>query len=187
MRRKPVDTWKLKKKFTIVAPKIFENKEVGYTFADDPKKLVGRTVDVTLAELTGDYTKMPYIFRLEIVDASEDRATTRVKGMYTERAYLSRFVRRRSSKIEHVFDVVTKDGETLHVKVFVYSLHKLTRAQRTAIRKVVEEVVRTHAQNSDKDIFLQMCAFGNIPREISEKARKVAPIRRVEVAKAFTR
>ena len=44
---------KAKEWYVIVAPKVFGEIEVGETLADDPAKLLGRTVELTLDELTG--------------------------------------------------------------------------------------------------------------------------------------
>ena len=50
------DKWKLKKWYTIVAPPVFGNAILGTTPADDPDKLIGRVIESTLYDLTGDFT-----------------------------------------------------------------------------------------------------------------------------------
>ena len=53
-RRRVRDTWKEKSWYTIKTPVAFGDKEIGTTPARDPELVYGRTVEVTMRELTGD-------------------------------------------------------------------------------------------------------------------------------------
>ena len=56
-RRRVRDTWKEKSWYTIKTPVNFEDKEIGETPARDPDYLIGRGVEVTMRELSGDFSK----------------------------------------------------------------------------------------------------------------------------------
>ena len=56
-RRRVRDTWKEKSWYNIKTPISFEDKEIGETPARDPDLLIGRGVEVTMRELTGDFSK----------------------------------------------------------------------------------------------------------------------------------
>ncbi|MCK4615100.1 MAG: hypothetical protein KAU14_09880, partial [Thermoplasmata archaeon] len=55
--KKLKDKWRAKQWYTITAPEIFDSREVPATPADDPSKLMGRVVEVTMQELTSDFSK----------------------------------------------------------------------------------------------------------------------------------
>ena len=65
-RRRVRDTWKEKSWYTIKTPVNFEDKEIGETPARDPDYLIGRGVEVTMRELSGDFSKQYIKLRFEI-------------------------------------------------------------------------------------------------------------------------
>ena len=44
--------------YSLIAPSMFGKKKIGETPADDPEKVLGRTVEVSLQELTGDFLRL---------------------------------------------------------------------------------------------------------------------------------
>ena len=49
------DKWRNKKWFTVIAPEYFGGAEIGSVVSDDPEKLIGRTVESTLYDITEDF------------------------------------------------------------------------------------------------------------------------------------
>ncbi len=56
--RKIKDKWKAKVWYNLLAPEMFNKQALGETPTDDPGKLVGRVTEVTVQDLTGDFSKM---------------------------------------------------------------------------------------------------------------------------------
>ncbi|RLG34478.1 30S ribosomal protein S3ae, partial [Methanosarcinales archaeon] len=46
------DKWKAKQWYTVLAPKMFGEVKAGETVADEPSKLIGRRIEMTLGDLT---------------------------------------------------------------------------------------------------------------------------------------
>ncbi len=159
--------------------------ELGVTPADDADKVMNRTVEITLAELTNDYSNQnPYkklIFKVNRV--AGDNAYTKFHMYELTRDYLNSLTRRRTSKIEDVVDVTTADGYVLRVKPVAFTVKRCKTSQRRAIRAVMRQIVEETARKENFVQFLQECVLGKIPSEIYKNAKKIYPLRRVEIRK----
>lgn len=182
-RIKAVDPWKTKQWFTIVAPRIFGEKELGITAASEPDLLIGRTVEVLGSEVTGSLSHLQYLLKFQIVQVVGSQARTEFIGYELERSFMKRLTRRHSSKVEVVFDVVTRDNIKLHVKADAWTAVRVSRSKRTDMRKIMTEMIIEEAKKKEKDELLKEFFAGDLTRKIAEQLKKIAPIRRVEVAK----
>jgi len=179
------DKWSSKKWFTLIAPEYFGLAEIGLTPADNESKVIGRTVEVTLAELLNDYSNQnPYkkfIFKVDRV--AGENAYTKFYKFELMRDYLNSLTRRRTSKIEDIVDVTTTDGYKLRVKSVAFTIKRCKSSQKRAIRKIMREIV-TKTGSSEKFVqFIQECILGKVPAEIYKNAKLIYPLRRVEIRK----
>lgn len=179
------DKWTLKKWYNLIAPEYFGMAEVGMTPADDESKLLNRSVEITLAELTNDYSNQnPYkklIFRVNKV--AGENAYTKFHRFELTRDYMNSLTRRRTSKIEDVVDVTTPDGYVLRVKPVTFTIKRCRTSQKRAIRAIMREIVIEASKRANFVQFLQECVLGKIPSEIYKNAKKIYPLRRVEIKK----
>ncbi len=183
-RRDVRDKWKLKRWYTIVAPPVFGEAPVGTTPADDPNKLIGRVIETTLYDITGDYMQVHIKLRFQVIEVDGNVAKTRFKGHELARDYIKVLTRRKSSKIQGIFNVETKDGYGLRVTVMVFTSYRCKTSQKKAIRKIMKEIVEKTAREQTFDEFIQSMIFDKISAEIFEQAKKIYPIRKVEVYKS---
>ena len=177
------DKWKLKKWFTIVTPKIFGEIVLGSTPAFDANQTIGRKVETTLYDLTGDYNLVYVHLYFKIIGAEGEKLITRFAGHELSRDYVRSLVRRKSSKINTIVDVTTKDGYTLRVKGLALTTYKAHVSQKTAIRKIISDMLSKKASESTFDEFVQDIVFGKTSNEIFELTKKICPLRKVEMEK----
>lgn len=179
------DKWTMKKWFNLIAPEYFGMSEIGYTPADDEKKVIDRTVEITLAELTNDYSNQnPYkklVFK--VFRVAGENAYTKFHRFELTKDYLNSLTRRRTSKIEDIVDVKTSDGYVLRVKSVAFTVKRCQSSQKRSIRRVMNEIVRANVERSNFVQFLQESILGKIPAEIYRNAKKIYPLRRVEIRK----
>ncbi|MEB3755628.1 MAG: 30S ribosomal protein S3ae [Desulfurococcales archaeon] len=182
------DKWKIKKWYKVLAPPLFGNAVLGTTPADDPDKLIGRVLEVTLYDLTGEFTHVHIKLYFQVERVEGDTAYTRFKGHELLRDYIKSLTRRKSSKIQGIFDVWTKDGYGLRITVITFTSFRCKSSQKKAIRKVMEQIVKKRASESTLDEFIQSMIFSenenSLVREIESEARKIYSIRKVEVYKS---
>ncbi|MEM1772290.1 MAG: 30S ribosomal protein S3ae, partial [Desulfurococcaceae archaeon] len=110
-------------------------------------------------------------------------AFTRFKGHELARDYMKSLVRRKSSKIQGIFDVQTKDGYVVRITIVALTSYRCKTSQKRAIRKIMKEYIVQKAGELTFDELIHEVLRGTISNEISEKTRKIYPIRRVEVYK----
>lgn len=178
------DKWKLKKWYKVIAPPVFGNMVIGTTPADDPLKLIGRVMETTLYDITGDITQVHVKLYFQVIDVKDDTAITRFKGHELSRDYMKSLIRRKSSKIQGIFNVATKDGYHLRLTIVAITSYRCKTSQKRAIRKVMEEYIRTHVPEITLNELIQEMLFGKMSAVIAERARKIYPIRKVEVYKS---
>ncbi len=178
------DKWKLKKWYTVIAPPIFGEISIGTTPADDPLKLIGRVMETTLYDITGDITQVHIRLYFQIIKVEGDKAYTRFKGHEISRDYMKSLIRRKSSKIQGIFNVETKDQYKLRLTIVALTSYRCKTSQKRAIRKIMEEYVKSKVPQLTLDELIQEMLFGRMSAEIMERARKIYPIRKVEIYKS---
>ena len=185
-RRKYVarDKWRMKKWYEVLAPPVFGNVTIGTTPADDPLKLIGRVMETTLYDITGDITQVHIKLYFQVIDVKEGKAVTRFKGHELARDYIRSLVRRKSSKIQGIFDVTTKDNYRLRLTVITLTAYRCKTSQKKAIRKIMKEYIEERVPQLTLDELINEMIFGKMSQEIAEQARKIYPVRKVEIYKS---
>jgi small subunit ribosomal protein S3Ae len=178
------DKWKMKKWYKVVAPPVFESIPIGTTPADEEWKLLGRVFEVTLFDITGDFSKHYVHLYFQVHDVQEGVAYTSFKGHELARDYLKSIIRRKSSKVAAIVDVTTKDGYVLRVQGMVLTAFRCKTSQKRAIRKELIRVLTEKASELTLDEYIKAMIFGQLANDMFEAAKKIYPIRKAEVYKS---
>jgi len=178
------DKWKMKKWYTVLAPPVFGNVPIGTTPADEEWKLIGRVIETTLFDLTGDFTQVHIHLFFQIIEVKGENAYTRFKGHELSRDYMKSLIRRKSSKIAAIVDVATKDGYGLRITGVALTTYRCKSSQKRAIRKIMTEVIKKFASEATFDELITAMVFGKLSTEIFQKAKKIYPLRKVEIYKS---
>lgn len=178
------DKWKLKKWYTVVTPSVFGNVPIGTTPADEEWKLIGRVIETTLFDLTGDFTQVHVHLFFQIIEVKGETAYTRFKGHELSRDYMKSLIRRKSSKVTAIVNVITKDGYGLRITGVTLTTYRCKTSQRKAIRKIMSEVITKFASESTFDELITAMVFGKLANEIFQRAKKIHPLRKVEIYKS---
>ncbi len=178
------DKWRSKTWYMAVAPPYFGNVELGAVPADEPEKLIGRIIDSTLYEVTNDFAHQYLKMYFQITELDGKTARTIFKGHEYSRDYLRSLVRRRTTKIDGLFNATTKDGHKLRIAVSAFTLSRIRTAQEKAIRVIMEKIVKEKAAALTLDQFAQEIVLGKIASDIYNEAKKVVPLRHVGIRKS---
>lgn len=182
--RKAKDRWKSKTWYGVYAPVMFNKTEIGATCTNDPENLIGRTMEATMHELTGDFSKIHIKLKFKVNNISGTEAHTYFMGHSLTSDYIRRLTRRKRSKMEAVIDVTTKDGYLVRVKPLAMTEHRIQTSQKRAIRCHMEEVVKKFATENIMSEFIKGMTFGKLPVEIFHACKKVYPMKRIEIRKS---
>lgn len=179
-----VEGWKAKSWFKVYTPEVFGKNYMGDTIANDPEKVVGRVMETTLGEIAQDYSKQHVKLRFKIRDVAGDAAYTEFVGHELTRDFLRSLVKRRTSRIDIILPVVTKDGKRFRLTVTAFTLYRANLSQAHNIRTAMGQYVFQAAAQNDTDTFIKAMVMGEMAKELHKILKTIHPVRRVEVIKS---
>ena len=178
------DKWRGKTWYMVVAPPFFGNVELGSLPAENPEQLIGRVVEATLYDITSDFSHQYLKMFFQINELDGKTAHTLFKGHEYSRDYLRSLVRRRTTKVDGLFNLITKDGYKLRIAVSALTLSRIKTSQEKLIRDMMAKTVDEKAAVLTLDQFVQEMVLGKIASDVYNKAKKVAPLRHVGIRKS---
>jgi small subunit ribosomal protein S3Ae len=182
--KKVRDKWRSKTWYMVTAPPYFGNTELGSVPAAETDRMVGRTIDATLYDVTGDFSHQYLKMYFQINEVDGKTAHTIFKGHEYSRDYLRSLVRRRTTKVDGLFNIVTKDGYNLRVAVSAFTLSRVKTSQEKAIRTIMAKIIKEKAATLTIDQFAQEMVLGKIASDIYNEAKKIAPLRHVGIRRS---
>ncbi len=182
--RKVKDKWKAKEWYKIHAPRMFNEAEIGETPSADPEFVLGRTVEVTVQDLTGDFSKMHIKLRFKVVSVDGSDAKTAFIGHDLTSDYVRRLTRRRKTKTDHVVDIVTKDGFTYRIKTMSIAERRIQSSQEDGMRRIIGETLVQIGQEKTLSEIVKDIVSGDLAKNLARACRVVIPIKRIEIRKS---
>ena len=178
-KKKKVGSWKDKSSYEVIAPENFDSASLGTTIASSPGLLKGRSVDISLKDLTGDRGKqhLKVVFMIDRVDGN--RAHTSFKMFNMNPGYLKSRVRRGGSKID-CNEMIELDGKKVKIKVMTIASGHTQSSQKRDVITMISSVLKSHEKDKLNE-FAQMALFGKLGTEIYHGVKNICPIKRVEI------
>ena len=183
-RGRTKDKWRDKKWYNVISPPYFGGVDLGAIPADDPSKLLGRIVDGTLYDITNDFAhqNLKLYFRIENIEGKT--AQTIFKGHEYSRDYLRSLVRRRTTRVDGIFNIMTKDNYGLTLAASVFTLSRIKTSQEHEIRTIMSKIIKEKSSTLTFDQFVQELVLGKIASDIYNESKKISPLRHVGVRKS---
>jgi len=183
-KRRVKDKWRGKDWYTVMSPPYFGGVELGALPADEPSKIVGRVVDYTLYDITNDFAHQYLKMYFRVTEIDGKTARTIFNGHEYSRDYLRSLVRRRTTRVDGIFNVTTTDGYKLRLAVCVFTLSRVKTSQEHAIRAAMKKIVEEKAGALTFDQFVQELVLGKIASDIYNESKRIAPLRHVGIRKS---
>jgi small subunit ribosomal protein S3Ae len=182
--RKIKDKWKAKVWYNLLAPEMFNKQLLGETPTDTPDKLVGRVTEVTVQDLTGDFSKMHIKLAFRVNHVQGQDAMTQFVGHDMTSDYIRRLTRRKRTRTDLTVDVVTKDGWNVRVKPMAITDRRIQTAKQRVIRTIMSKVVADIAAKQTIGEFVKGVISGDLAKTIALGCKPIHPVSRVEVRKS---
>lgn len=182
--RRVQDKWRTKEWYNIVSPAYFGGVNLGTTPGSDVNNLIGRTVETTLYDITGDFALQYLKLYFKVINITGTEAQTIFSGHEYSRDYLRSLVRRGSTRVDAILNAKTQDGYTLRLSVVILPIGRLNTGQIAYLRKIVRDIVEAKAKSLAFDQFVQEGVLGKIASDVYNEAKKIAPLRHVGVRKS---
>ncbi|MEM4663211.1 MAG: hypothetical protein QXM75_04270 [Candidatus Diapherotrites archaeon] len=184
-QKKSAEKLKKKKWYKVYAPKMFKEVIIGETPAEKEQQLIGRTVEIPLANVAGQKKPSPILVKFRINNTISGRANTELVGCRYDSGYLRRIVRRRKSKIDVINYLETADKKRIKIVTTVICLTKIERKKETKVRNTVSDELSKEVRSSNFEDIMQQIIFGNMIQKLFNLVKNIAPVQRVEIVKAY--
>lgn len=184
MPKKTRDRWKEKTWYTVYAPALFGNCEIGETLGLSPDALIGRTMETTLREVTGDFTQQHVKLYFQICDVKGNKAYTRFTGHDLTRDYVRMHVRRGTTRVDIITDVKTADGYSIRIRALSFTIKRVASSQTKAIRAAMRKVIHAAAERSNFSGFIHETILGKLSADIHKEVKLIYPVKKIEIMKS---
>ncbi len=182
--RKVKDKWKAKEWYSLHAPRMFNEAEIGETPSADPEFLYGRTAEVTVQELTGDYSKMHIKLKFKVTEVDGLVAKTSFVGHSLTSEYIRRLTRRKKTKTDHVVDMTTKDNYVLRIKTMSIADRRIQASQEEAMRAIIDSTLKEMGKERGLADMVKAIVSGDLSKDLAKACHVVIPIKRIEIRKS---
>ena len=177
-KRKQEKRW-----YTVMAPEMFDRAELGETPADEAEQVYDRTIQTTLGELQNDPSENNTKLTFQITDVGSDTAYTEFVQHELTRDYLRSLTRRGTSKVDAFITVLTTDDYRVQVQPVAYTTKSADHSQEHAIRRTMIDLVEEAAAERTFEGLVDGIVEGRLSSAIYAEAKRIYPLRRVEVQK----
>lgn len=182
--RKMKDKWKAKEWYNIHAPRLFNEAVVGETPAIGPETLVGRTIEVSVQDFSGDFSKSHIKVKFKIVDTDGHEAKTEFVGHELTSEYIRRLTRRKKTKTDHVVDVKTSDNFVVRLKLMSIADKRIQSAQEEAMRRIMKQCLETEAAQITVAELIKRIISGELSNFIRKECRIIMPVKPIVIRKS---
>ena len=182
--RKIKDKWRAKSWYNLLAPEMFNRQVLGETPSDEPGKLVGRVTEVTVQDLTGDFSRMHIKLQFKVHQIQGQDAHTQFVGHDMTSDYIRRLTRRKRTRTDLTVDVTTKDNWRIRVKPMAITDRRIQSSKQRAIRTLMTKVVMDTASRSTVAEFVKGIISGDLAKAIAAACKPVHPVSRVEIRRS---
>lgn len=182
--KKVRDKWRSKEWYSVYTPSYFGEQNVAVIPSEDPKKLIGRVVETTLYDITGDFSHQSTKLYFLVVAVGGDRCDTILKSHEYSTDYLRSLVRRGSTRIDGIFTANTLDRYLTRVYVVSFSHGRIQGSQEHAVRQVMGKIVAEKAAKLTYSQISHEMVLGKMGSDVYNEAKKVCPLRHVGVRKS---
>ena len=185
--RRVKDKWKSKSWYRIVAPDMFDGAIVGETPASEPEELLGRTAEISLQDLTGDFSKVHIKAQFKVNGVRGGECVTKFIGHDMTSDYIRRLTRRRRSKIDSVFDTRTKEGYVVRIKILSVTDKRINSSIKQSIRDRMKKLLDDIVPQCTLPELVSKMIFSNLAKQVKKETKDIYPLKRVEIRKSEVR
>ena len=178
------DKWRSKHWYKVRAPGLFQHADLGETMASEPEQMVGRTLEVTLQDISGgaDIGKAHIKLRFQVERVSgENVAESKFVGHELTSDYVRRLARRKRSKIDLSLPVRTKDGVEIILKPVAVGEQRLQTRLRAELRHKLRSLLVDEAALKTAPEFVREMLQGDLGKLLAHGLKTLYPLKKIEI------
>jgi small subunit ribosomal protein S3Ae len=172
---------KKKRWVLVVAPKLFNEREIGEMHVEEPKNAVGRKFSVSVTTLTGEPQKQNIMAKFLITGFVGERLQTELIVYKLNTAATKRLMRRNRSKIDDSIVYTTEDGKKVRVKPMVITRGRAQGGVKSEIRRKMKEHLSNTIPKTQYEQLMREIIQGKFQRTMQDSLRKTHPVAGSEI------
>ncbi len=174
-------TGKKKNWYSIIAPKVFNEMEVGQTLVVDPQSMVGKTISSSLMTFTKSMRKQNITVKLKVKEVRDNKAYSDIVSYSMNPSAIKRLVRRRRDKVDDSFVCKTKDGKMVRVKPMVLTRSNASNPKLASIRHAIRYMFATRVMNMTYGQFVEQVLNDRLVKEVKKTVSYIYPARMISI------
>lgn len=176
-RGKKKDPYKDKSWYSVIAPKSFDNEEIGQIIGSEGN-IIDRTLDTLLFDFTSDYDDINLKLKFRITDVNE--TAKQCNSVFMGHEYTSDYVRSlvgsNASKIQIIKNFTTKDKFKYRLTGVCVTIKKARSSQVRIIRKIMYDILNEFAKSLNHEKFVRGMIKGEFGRQIQRISKTIYPL-----------
>jgi len=177
------EKWRNKKWLDLRAPDYIGDESIGQTPASDISQIIGRTINLSLMDLTNNFNDLNYYLKFKVTKISGNRAKTEFIGQALNRDYRRSQIRNHRSQIEGVFNLNLNDGSRVRITAFAVTFSRAAHNTKKEIRKAMRESITEIVTQLNFPAFVNKVISYELRDELFEPANEIFPVKLLEVSK----
>ena len=183
--RKQRDKWRMKRWFTIRAPRYPWNfQKIGETLGETDEQIIGRIYEMTQQEFNGDFTKMHVILRFRVNEIVGQDALTMFIGHAHQSDHTRRQIRRYRGKIDTVVDIITADGYLIRIKTLMITERRIQSSVKSAVRVKAQDMIIAFGAKNTYAKLQQAILDGSLEVDLLKVIKPIYPMRTCVIRKS---
>jgi ribosomal protein S3AE len=165
----------------IVAPAAFEGIELGETYVNEKKEVIGKKISVNIMNISRGYRRQNIDVSFEVTGMHEDKAVTEFIGYQIIPSSTKRMVRRGKNKISDSFVAKTADNKFIKIKPILVTRSKTNGSVQTLLRKSMRQYLAGMIAKQKLDDFAKEVVAHRIQKGMFHVAAKIFPLSVCEI------
>ena len=177
---------KVKKRwFTVLAPELFNKKEIADISAISADAAVGKFVDIAGQMLTGLPRDLNKKYKLKLVQAVGDKIQAKAVAYYLADSFVQRTARRYKERFLYVVKATTKDNTNVTLKLFFLNLKKLHHSERGALIAKTKEFVVNEVKNLEAEKLFDPNTMEKLANDLRKALADIYTVDKILLTKFF--
>ncbi|MEM4295927.1 MAG: hypothetical protein QXS91_03925 [Candidatus Anstonellales archaeon] len=177
---------KQKTEYAIIAPALFNNKQVGELIGRKDT-VINRIIKVALNELEDIKASPLSLYTtvlLRVIELGQGTVKTEFIGHEVAQSYLRSLARKHRSVIHEVIDVNTNDGQKIRLKIVIITLRKVSEVVKKNLRKAAKAFVLKAASSKTREELIKSILLDTFAKDLGRELNKINPVSHVIVRKS---
>ncbi len=172
---------KKKKKNYMILAREFDNIEIGETLASDDSLVLGRTIEVSLSDITNDPKTQNIKIKFKIKEVKEGKGYADLQKYFMIPTYIKRVVKPSKEKLEDSFTLITKDNIKIVIKPILLTKGLTQKSVLSKLRYQTRGFLNEYSKKVDYRQFLQDLINHVLQRDLKDVLKKVYPLSVAEI------